>query len=101
MGGDEFAIFFHGIFTLEQIGARARKICDQVKLIMEGSGDFSGSSCSIGISVCVDGTKPFRQLYKEADTALYQQKKHGRDGFRYYEPDKYEEEFHEKDGNSL
>ena len=84
MGGDEFAVFFHGLFTNEQIGARARKICQQVKLIMEGAGNLPGSSCSIGISVCENGEKPFKQLYKEADTALYQQKKHGRDGYRFY-----------------
>lgn len=85
MGGDEFAVFFCGRFTPEQIAGRAQKVCDEVKGIMDSPGDLPGSSCSIGISVSEDCRKSFRRLYKEADGALYNQKKHGRDGYCFFE----------------
>lgn len=85
MGGDEFAVFFCGCFTPEQIAGRAQKVCDEVKGIMDSPGDLPGSSCSIGIAVSEDCRKSFRRLYKEADGALYNQKKHGRDGYCFFE----------------
>ena len=69
----------------KNIQVRAEKICRQISNTIRERSAQTGCSCSIGITMCKGGEKDFYQMYREADSALYAQKKRGRDGYCFYE----------------
>lgn len=75
LGGDEFGLFlvnFHKISVLNQ------KIEYLLSLMKE-----RGFTCSVGIASFPENGKTFTELYKEADTALYQVKQRGKNGYAF------------------
>lgn len=86
LGGDEFALLLTGISVTEDVERIARKIqtCLQQPLVHEGH--EVRISASIGISMYpMDGTEP-DVLMKNADVAMYQAKKLGRNNFQFFAP---------------
>lgn len=83
IGGDEFCVFLYGIRSQKNIHEIAKRLCEISRNIPFPDKNFS-PSCSIGISIS-DGDKDFKELYKEADEALYRVKNSGRNGYEIYD----------------
>ena len=86
-GGDEFAILLpevseHGI--LEQISEMIIKRLDE-PFLLDGREVFI--SCSIGIALYPTDSTDAKDLLRYADSAMYQAKRTGRRGFRFYTKD--------------
>lgn len=86
IGGDEFAVFVKDFPLKQAISAKADDICDLVT-ILGGSHENFTLTCSIGISIYKRDGKNFIELFKKADTALYQAKRCGKGRFAIYDPD--------------
>lgn len=86
IGGDEFIILLKNI-NRSQTFSKAQSIVESVRKIQLDKGSIT---TSIGVFVADEENAlyVFEQMFKNADLALYQAKKHGRDGFQFYDKDK-------------
>lgn len=82
LGGDEFCIYFQDNITNEEVSAKATQLCEYVRSLIPSK--ENAISCSIGIVFCPGSDLTFDEIYQNADEALYQQKKNGRDGYTIY-----------------
>jgi diguanylate cyclase (GGDEF)-like protein/PAS domain S-box-containing protein len=91
IGGDEFVVI------LENLGAqpveaaeRAKVICDKYLTALNESYALSKYECfsspSIGITLFNDHQSGIEELLKQADIAMYQAKKAGRNAMRFFDP---------------
>ncbi len=84
IGGDEFAVLQPEITSMEEAAALARKIIDVMEIPYQLSGRDIHTSPSIGISIFpLDSDNP-EQLLKNADLAMYQAKREGRNNFQFF-----------------
>lgn len=84
IGGDEFVAFMP-VPNREAAQRKARELVAGLR----GSRELAAGTCrvtvSIGVALSPEAGRDFETLYKNADFALYQTKKRGRDGFAFYE----------------
>lgn len=73
------------IKDVEIAKGRAKKLIDEVRALQIPELSGSGITISVGIAYSPDHGTAFMELYRHADTALYQVKRGGRDGFSVYE----------------
>ena len=91
IGGDEFVVLLADLGCEgEEAKGAARSICDKILLSLNRPYDLGGrriiSSPSIGV-VMVDGANPSAEdLLTQADIAMYQAKKGGRNTMRLFDP---------------
>ncbi len=86
LGGDEFAILQSDLTRVEGASALARKVLSAVAEPIHLGGQLLTSSASIGITVYpIDDGSP-NQLLQNADLAMYQAKREGRNTIRFYTP---------------
>lgn len=78
MGGDELCVFCEEEPGTGQVYQYFDKICAGIHAVIPQGERIT--SCSIGASLCEGQDKSFEQLYREADKALYEQKRRGKDG---------------------
>ncbi len=78
VGGDEFLVFIKGIPNQEIAARKAKQICTLNVCV---SGTDSPVTVSIGIAVVPHNGTDFDALYKNADDALYKEKKLGKNGY--------------------
>ncbi len=85
LGGDEFMIFMRDIYDQKIVLEKARKMLDIAEnyCIREGLPDRL--SLSMGIVIDDDVATNFKQLYHQADIALYQAKQNGRGRYVVFE----------------
>lgn len=84
LDGDEFTILLDGFASENQIGSVARRVLDQLGqpvIIHDQEFVITGS---MGIAVYPEDGEDIDTLLKNADIAMYQSKKGGRDNFRFY-----------------
>jgi diguanylate cyclase (GGDEF)-like protein len=87
MGGDEFSILLGDVGTDDDARTVATKILDLfVEPFAAGSRELH-TSASIGIALYPDDGTDIETLLKNADTAMYRAKAHGRNAFEMYTPD--------------
>lgn len=82
IGGDEFCIYFQGYITYEEAINKAEELCEHVRKLIPSIDN--ATSCSIGIAFCTGSKLCFDEIYQNADQALYQQKRNGKDGYTVY-----------------
>ena len=82
IGGDEFIVFLRGIGDAGNAAGLARRLRAQVRAAFENTPLAGQVTLSIGIALFPDHGRPFDDLYRSADQALYEVKHCGRDGYR-------------------
>ena len=86
VGGDEFALILPCLAQIDDAAALARRICAAVREPYDLFGHVVMADTSIGIAIAPeDGGEP-DELLRNADTALYRAKAHGRSSFLFFEP---------------
>lgn len=83
-GGDEFIIFLKGIQTDEQVQKEARKLENFFKHFQVGEYVKYSATASIGAAVYSKDGKTYSELYKAADSALYEAKRQGKNRLVFY-----------------
>lgn len=86
LGGDEFVVFLKGVLNEEALCKCVDKIKEALTKIYEKEEKQVAVSVSIGIALA-EGEESFRELYERADQALYQVKRHGRNGYAIWNED--------------
>nr|WP_274602025.1 EAL domain-containing protein [Pseudoalteromonas sp. S16_S37] len=84
LGGDEFAILLTDIKSIRDVEGIANKILHQLssQFVLEGHEAFV--SGSIGITFYPDDGDDRKVLLRNADSAMYKAKEHGRNCFQFY-----------------
>ncbi len=84
-GGDEFVVIIDGLNTLEQLNHLAAKLIETIiePYQIDEHTIYIGSS--IGIATYPQDGGDGDTLLRNADTAMYQAKRHGGDSFQYYD----------------
>lgn len=81
IGGDEFIVFIKDIDSIKQVEEHACAIVKEFQaLYIEDFIDMD-FSCSVGISLSPSHGDQFNELYQNADYALYQAKKQGKNQY--------------------
>jgi diguanylate cyclase (GGDEF)-like protein/PAS domain S-box-containing protein len=86
MGGDEFLLLCPGLAAAES-GAAASRILDSLDALLVVDGAEFQVGASIGIAVGPRDGRTAAELFKNADAAMYQAKRAGRDSFALYSDD--------------
>jgi diguanylate cyclase (GGDEF)-like protein/PAS domain S-box-containing protein len=86
MGGDEFTILLPDMAHGEAVSEVAEKIIGSFRLSFKVSGHEIMITPSIGISIYPDNGMDFDSLLRNADIAMYQAKKQGRNRYLFYTP---------------
>lgn len=84
MGGDEFVILIRNIEKIKDIEVLAADINRHLRQVFRVDSYELRTSCSIGISLCPNDSEHSHILWRYADTAMYQVKKSGGDGFKFF-----------------
>ena len=85
IGGDEFMVLIRNINDVEIARSRVKKLIEEVRALQIPELAGNGITISVGIAYAPDHGTTFMELYRHADTALYQVKRGGRNGFSVYE----------------
>jgi len=91
IGGDEFVVILENLSdkTIEA-AEYAKVICDKYLTILNESYTLSKYEChsspSIGVTLFNDHQSGIEELLKQADIAMYQAKKAGRNAIRFFDP---------------
>ncbi len=86
-GGDEFVIALSEVGNARDAAMVGRKILDELSRPVHAGGHELDISCSIGISVYPNDGKDMATLMANADMAMYQAKKGGRNNYRFFAPE--------------
>ena len=84
LGGDEFIVLIPDTHGAEDVRVIARKLLDTLSPPYEIEGHAVVSTPSIGISMYPDDGNTWKDLMKNADTAMYQAKQNGRANFKFF-----------------
>lgn len=84
MGGDEFVILMHHVQGEEEVQILANEINRTLRKPFNIDSYQLRTSCSIGISMCPDHSTHSHILWRYADTAMYQVKNRGGDGYQFF-----------------
>jgi diguanylate cyclase (GGDEF)-like protein/PAS domain S-box-containing protein len=87
MGGDEFVLVLPQVSQPADASMLAQRILDVFRGPFIFDGHQLNVTTSIGIAVYPDDGKDVEILLKNADTAMYWAKEHGRDAYRFYAGD--------------
>ncbi len=85
LGGDEFIVILEQTTDREGIVQVVEKILEALRKPMKLQGLDLNISGSIGISLYPDDALDCQDLVKRADTAMYQAKQNGRNGYAFFD----------------
>ncbi len=87
LGGDEFTVILEGITSSEDATIVARKILQVMgkPFVLDGHEVFV--TTSVGITIFPIDASGIDELLKNADTAMYRAKEHGRNNYQFYTAD--------------
>jgi diguanylate cyclase (GGDEF)-like protein len=84
LGGDEFVILLPEVRDLNGAASAARRLLEALRAPVSVQGRDIVISASIGIAMFPHDGDSADELLRNADAALYEAKRAGRDGFRFY-----------------
>ena len=84
IGGDEFAAFLP-VSDRQEAEKKARELVSALRKTPDAGG--GAITTSIGVAVAPKDGKEFEALYRNADTALYQTKRRGKNGYTMLTPE--------------
>lgn len=84
IGGDEFVALLP-ISSKEVVEKKARALAQALHYDYSSDSKHCSVSASIGVAVSPEAGKNFETLYQNADSALYQTKRKGKQGFTLYQ----------------
>ncbi|MFI5894435.1 putative bifunctional diguanylate cyclase/phosphodiesterase [Actinoplanes sp. NPDC051513] len=87
LGGDEFAVLLPGLASPDEASPIAVRVLEQLREPFDLNGTEAFVSASIGIAYSRPGEHTAQELLVDADLAMYQAKKHGKDKFELFEPE--------------
>ena len=84
IGGDEFVIYMRNTESKEIASARINKLIENVRNLPFEEMNGKYVTISVGIAFAPEAGSCYMDLYKNADTALYEAKHNGRDRYHVY-----------------
>lgn len=84
IGGDEFVIYMRNIESKEIASARVKNLIENVRSLPFEEMNGNHVTISVGIAFVPEAGNCYMDLYKNADTALYETKQNGKDGYHIY-----------------
>ena len=84
IGGDEFVIYMRNIESKEIASARIKNLIENVRSLPFEEMNGNHVTISVGIAFVPEAGNCYMDLYKNADTALYETKQNGKDGYHVY-----------------
>lgn len=84
LGGDEFTVIIGDLNTREEVEPIAQRILQCLARPFDLDEETVYISASIGIAFCPDDADKSEELLKNADQAMYEAKKQGRDRYSFY-----------------
>ncbi|TDG00097.1 EAL domain-containing protein [Paenibacillus piri] len=87
LGGDEFTLLCHGRYDGDETSVLAERIIRTIQLPYRLKDNDFYVTASIGIAVFPEHGRDAVDLLKNADTAMYEVKKQGKNGFRFFSPE--------------
>ncbi|MBX3648470.1 MAG: EAL domain-containing protein [Rhodocyclaceae bacterium] len=84
LGGDEFVVLLPNVAQEDHVAVVARKLVQAIAPTIEIEGHRIHCSASLGISLFPRDGDSVEALLKNADVAMYEAKRAGRDTFRFY-----------------
>ncbi|QDH22133.1 EAL domain-containing protein [Saccharibacillus brassicae] len=91
MGGDEFALICHSFASIDEIAQLAQRIVSVIQVPYTLKDNDFYVSASIGIAMYPEHGENREELIKNADSAMYEVKREGKNGYRFYSADLDEE----------
>lgn len=87
LSGDEFTVIMEDVNTIDDVSLLAQKIQKVLAQPIHIDGHTLYISCSMGISIYPKDSTDAVDLIKNADAAMYQAKKAGKNCFQLYSPE--------------
>lgn len=84
IGGDEFVVFLTKAGSVDEVKERAEQLSNSFRSLFEHEKMSLKITCSIGISLYPDDGLSYKELFNNADQALYQSKMLGKDRYCLY-----------------
>lgn len=84
IGGDEFFVFLKNFNSIQMLHNKAQRLCKIFKNVHKENGEYCETSVSIGIATYPEHGKDLNTLYQNADKALYEVKRNGKNSFAFY-----------------
>jgi diguanylate cyclase (GGDEF)-like protein/PAS domain S-box-containing protein len=86
-GGDEFIVLLQGVTRPEDASIAAKRLLSSLEETFSMGQNNLHITTSIGLSLYPDDGMDAETLIKNADTAMYQAKENGRQGFQFFKPE--------------
>ncbi len=83
-GGDEFIVLLNNYKDLDLVKKKCENLCEALMLTYSNNSQSVRISCSIGCSLFPKDSNDYGSLFKNADHALYEAKKAGKNGYSIY-----------------
>ncbi|MFI3237068.1 MAG: GGDEF domain-containing protein [Lachnospiraceae bacterium] len=83
LGGDEFAVIMTGVEDISIADKKAEQLVLEVSKLKITENNIT-TTCSVGIAITNDITVPYKQIFNNADSALYEAKRSGKACYRNF-----------------
>ncbi len=100
IGGDEFLVFMNKVSSEADVREKAEIMCQKIRELYENEVTLSKVSVSVGIATAANERILYKDLFKNADLALYETKQKGKNGFTVFDENSYYDENDPEKANS-
>ncbi len=84
LGGDEFVVFAPGHYDKYEVKAKAQRFIQQIERSLTMPGNSIQVTASMGIAIAPHDGLTYKELYGNADKALYSVKNEGKNGYCFF-----------------